>query len=251
MNKEVMNGNISVIYEVECESDDYTYEIKISGPEIDMYGLPYISAESPENSVLSVSVYDTKFDEERLSFSMNKAQLESFFEIVGCTTVLEEKNVEFHNRCVECIYDAMYAMATYNANDVDMKHIRIYTPGVNGRSKIYVPYVKATYKAELPYKIVEKENNNKIVSLIYKDSEPPYTSIMITNDNRDEYKIIPLNELEDLEVYTDLCESITIDNTYSVSAGEINLDKVTPEEFIDILKQMEMEAKMEGNGKNI
>ena len=243
---EVINNNIAVTYEIERESNDGTYEISISGPEIDENGLPYIGINSPEDSIMTMSVYDTKDDVIRLICSTTKKELEDYFNTtfntIKWTADIEDGIVKsaatdaikeriFHEQCLDSIYNTIYAMVRYNVNNIDMKHDRIHS--YEQGSTIYVPYTKATYKVDHPYKLVEEEIENSTVNVIYDDRENSIknaTVIVKSNDNTTNKFIPLLKERKQLEEYNYLIEKITDKPThkrskYSIEAFKVNLDE--------------------------
>ena len=94
---EALKRNKNVIYPI--KSDD-PLELHISGPAIDENGLPYIGINSPDNSILSVSVVDINTGEVQLRRILTKVKLEKIQEY-NETHLLRDKFTDknYRNEC--------------------------------------------------------------------------------------------------------------------------------------------------------
>lgn len=185
--------------------------------------MPYIGMVSPDNSILSVSVYDTKSDVITHEGSINKEEIEDYFDIIRRTTDVKI-NVEervFREYCIDWIYNFIHAIA--NNTDMDCKRIHEFGIGWS----VYIPYIKATYKVGHPYKLIERKTEKGTIIMIYEDTVPITEATLILDKDDYPKKFIPLREGKQLDKYNYLMERISEDDKYIPSIYPITTNTLT------------------------
>lgn len=203
--KIISHDNIEVRYEVKSEVGDIIYEIRISGPELNYHGVPYIGADSPSDSKLNIVVYNTNSEEIKLDETLNKDEIDEVFDVVRWADN-ESKNDAYHDLCIKRIYTVLSTITTHNVDDISIQYNKIHSGYGGEHLTIYIPYIKSTYKVGgWPYEIEEKETKHGTLIAIIKHGTFKYA---IVNDNAKPNKFIPLKEKERLDEYNYMKEAI-------------------------------------------